>query len=298
MPSSPTARRARPDAPGFTLVELLVALVISGVVATSILQLVRAESRFVATQGARSEVLQNARGTLETLGSELRAISGAGLLEARDTAIRFLYPRVYGVLCADAAAGAAELTLTVPWLGSDAAYGVQAGGALASNTGIAVRTRAEGWRTARASEAVLAAPGASCVEAGASGAELRQLRVRGLVLPAAAERGDLAYLYEELKYDLGISSGIPGVWVRRSSGLAGGVLSQQPLAGPVVKRGGLTFRYQLRSGVAKGSLTAAELAEAAAIVVRVTPESHPRSVGVRTSRSDSIFVRLRNREFP
>jgi len=298
MPSSRSGHPARPEAPagntGFTLIELLVALVISGLLATAILRLVVAESRFIATQGARQEVLQNARGALETLGGELRAISSAGLLEARDSTVRFLYPRVWGVLCTDAPAGASELVLAVPWLGSDAAYGVSSGGALASNAGVAVQSDAAGWRTARATEAMLGPPGAACLEGGASGAELRQLRIRGLSAPIAAARGDLAYVYEELKYDLGISSGIPGLWLRRSVGMSGGALSQQPLAGPVMKGGGLRFRYRLANGAEKQSLSASELAEVVGIGARLTVQSQARSGGAPQGRSDSIYILIRN----
>ena len=57
---------------GFTLVELLVALVISGVLMATVFQILTGQSRAVAVQGAREESQQNVRGALEIVASELR----------------------------------------------------------------------------------------------------------------------------------------------------------------------------------------------------------------------------------
>lgn len=89
-----------PRTAGFTLVELLVSLVIAGFLAGVILQLVTGQARFTDLQYARQEVQDNARGTLELMGSELRTVPlPGGLLVAGEDTVRFRSPMAWGVYC-------------------------------------------------------------------------------------------------------------------------------------------------------------------------------------------------------
>ena len=89
-----------PRTAGFTLAELLVSLVIAGFLAGVILQLVTSQARFTDIQYARQEVQDNARGTLELMGSELRSVPlPGGLLMAGEDTIRFHSPIAWGVYC-------------------------------------------------------------------------------------------------------------------------------------------------------------------------------------------------------
>src|SRR5688572_28851170 len=87
--SCPQRWSVRPQVPpaadldGFTIIELLIALVISGILALSIFEVVSNESEFVSLQSQREEVQQNTRASLELIASELRTIpAGESLLQA------------------------------------------------------------------------------------------------------------------------------------------------------------------------------------------------------------------------
>ncbi|MBD0320507.1 MAG: prepilin-type N-terminal cleavage/methylation domain-containing protein, partial [Gemmatimonadetes bacterium] len=93
---------------GFTLVELLVAVVLTGLLATILFQMIRGQTTFTQMQSAREEVDQNTRGALELITSELRAVPSAGIVTASADRITFRLPRVWGILCAPATAGRAN----------------------------------------------------------------------------------------------------------------------------------------------------------------------------------------------
>ena len=58
----------RPGA-GFTVVELMVAIVLTGILATIMFQLMQGQGRFAGLQDARQEVQQNDRGALDLITS-------------------------------------------------------------------------------------------------------------------------------------------------------------------------------------------------------------------------------------
>ena len=92
------AKRARRTA-GFTLVEVMVALLIALILSGVVFQLIRGQSRFVTVQSAREEVQQNTRGALELMASELRSIEPGGLVETDSNSVTFLLPRAWGLYC-------------------------------------------------------------------------------------------------------------------------------------------------------------------------------------------------------
>src|SRR5215211_5199727 len=92
------ARRLR-DRRGFTLMELLVALMISSFLVTVIYQLMDGNSRFVRTQSAREEVQQNARAAIDVMAGDLRTVQPTAILAMGPDSLRFYMPRAFGVLC-------------------------------------------------------------------------------------------------------------------------------------------------------------------------------------------------------
>ena len=75
---------------GFTLIEILVALLISGLVVSSIFQVLQGNGRFVEMQSAREEVQQNARAALDLIAGDLRGVPPTAITVMQPGTIRFL----------------------------------------------------------------------------------------------------------------------------------------------------------------------------------------------------------------
>lgn len=273
---------------GFTLIEIVVALVISGVLAGVIFQLVSGQERFVSVQGAREEVQQNGRAALELISAELRGVNAEGIDSAAPSYVRFRIPRTWGLVCGN---GGAAGTLVVVFPGAElTAFRSGSADSVAvrdSTPGLATR-----WRFATVSD-VTPAGGAGAAQCPGLTPDAGRVQVRTLTgVPAAVpvQLGEPAYLYDVVAYDVG-ESNVPGSWLRRTdTGTA------QPLAGPLAADGtGAVFRlrYFDRTGVEiPQPINAAARATIGAIQVRVTTAS--RSSNPRQEFSDSTRVHLRN----
>ena len=92
----------RPPHRGFSLVELLVALVVAGLVLAGVATTLLGAQRFYRAQAQVLEVQQNVRVIAQVLSQELRGLdSGDGdIVAMSDTAITFKAPRVFSVTCA------------------------------------------------------------------------------------------------------------------------------------------------------------------------------------------------------
>lgn len=274
---------------GFTLVELVVAVVISGFLAGVVFQLVRGQERFVSVQSSREEVQQNGRAALELISAELRGANAEGIDSAAAGYIRFHAPRIWGLVCGTT--GAAN-TLAVVFPGADlsAFKGTNVADSLAVRD--STSTLAQRWRFAPVTDATPSG-GAGAAQCPGLTPDAGRVQVRTLTgVPAAipVQVGERAYLFDVVAYDVG-SSNVPGSWLRRTD--AG---TAQPLAGPLGSdASGAVFR--LRYFNAAGAeilqpIDAAARRTIAEIQVRVTTVS--RSSNPRQEFSDSTRVRLRN----
>lgn len=275
---------------GFTLIEVLVALVISGLLAGVTFQLVRGQERFVGMQSAREEVQQNGRATLELISAELRGVNAEGIDSAGTDYIRFRIPRAWGLVCG---AGATAGSMVVVFPGTDLSP-FRSGTANADS--LAVRDSTPGLATRYSFS-----PVADATPTAGSGAALcpgltpdaGRVQVRTLTgVPASfpVQLGEPVYLYDVVAYDVGTSN-VPGDWLRRKdSGTA------QPLAGPLgTDAAGPVFRlryYNAAGAEIVQPLDAADRASIASIQIRVTAAS--RSSNPRQEFSDSTRVHLRN----
>lgn len=271
---------------GFTLVEMVVALVISGFLAGVVFQLVRGQERFVATQSAREEVQQNGRAALELISAELRGASPEGIVTAQEGLIRFRSPRIWGLVCA--APAAQSRAVVFPGVELAAFKGSNVPDSLAvrdSTTALAKR-----WRFAGVTDATPSG-GQGAAACGAFAPDAGRVQVRTLTgIPAAIpfQLGEPAYLYDAVQYDAG-DSNVPGKWLRRHD--SGGT---QPLAGPLALDGAVPV-FRLRYFDSTGAELNQPIADpttVAEIAVMVTTAS--RSPKVPLEFSDSTRVRLRN----
>lgn len=232
-------RSADPRA-GFTLAEALVALVLSGFVVAAVLQMLATQARLVATQSAREEAQQNARGALEVISAELRGAIPEGILSAGAQSLTYMQPRIWGVVCGFPSAS--QVDLLVPAEGASPGWSTGQGGGLlflATRPGDPARRAwipAPGARTRVTSVQTLPggplAGACSKSEAGGAATVSRVAFAPPLSGPADSLVGNPAVHYVLTRYDLGQSDG--QWWVRRSNGVdEAGTFQQQPLAGAV-----------------------------------------------------------------
>jgi prepilin-type N-terminal cleavage/methylation domain-containing protein len=279
-----------PDRSGFTLIEMLVALIISGIVVGTIFQLLVGQGRFVERQSAREEVQQNTRAALELISSELRTLpAGDGLILATSDSLTMRVVRIWGVVCA--AGGGSSLDVVFPSI---------PGVSFAPNlgTGVVVRLGSEWSGSVRLTAAGNAS--ASCNgEALGTGVERRTLSLSGTpqssdgtLLPAV---GDLVYIHDQVTYRSGTSAAVPGLWIQRRIGEGAGS-SNQPFAGPILESG-LRFEYfTAGSSVPLATpVSAAVRPDVARIAVVVESVSRNFQGEARESKSDTVVVALRNR---
>jgi prepilin-type N-terminal cleavage/methylation domain-containing protein len=282
---SPANRSTR----GFTLVELLVAMVISSLLAGVIFQLLSSQSRFVEVQGARGEAQGNARAVLELISAELRAVPRGGIESARRSAVTFWVPRVWGVVCGPAAG--AEVPVALP-----GGLGFSTAGTNSEHAKPRLALDTSDVAPPVDDVSNITAPTNDCSPS--AGVEVRRFRVADA---ARFPPQRVVYLHDRVWYELGTTSTAPGQWIRRRSG--SGSLAFQALAGPVraaaLAEPGLQFRYYSASGVplplVNDSLTSVQRGEVGRVDVIVRSLSRKSFSGQPQSTTDSATVFLRNR---
>jgi len=281
---------------GFTLVEIVVALVIAGGLAAAVFTLLNSQSRMVAVQSGRQEAQQNVRGALEVLASELRGAVPGAILAAGDESLTFMQPRAWGVVCS---VGGGTVTAVFPGTGAVDAFTVgEASGVLIQRDPFgptptlspdpqqpAARARITGVTP-------LAGPNsAPCNAMGAQGnATAVQIGTSGVL---AGAEGDLAITYTLTRYDVAQVDG--HWWLRRSNGVSNGAYNQQPLAGPL-EPGRFRFTYFAGSPAAEvpAPTTAAGLQALRMVRVQVVTNSS-QTLNGRTQRdSGAVTILLRN----
>jgi prepilin-type N-terminal cleavage/methylation domain-containing protein len=244
---------------GFTLVEILIALLIGSILATTILAVVSQQGAVARLQGSREEVQQNGRGAIELLASEIRSLPREGLLHAGGDRMILRVPVAVGTLCTTPVPASGTIHLLVPsrmWSGTTAdtlavAARISIGPPQSESEPFPdpeqeVFVLDPEYATMSAMQ-VISQPGitAPCTALGATG-DLRMLALTpvGAVtaytaqMRAVAQRADM-YLFDEVEYSVDVST-VPGQWIHRTArGTA------RALAGPLPDAGtpGLRFRY-------------------------------------------------------
>lgn len=247
-------RNWRAVAEGFTLIEVLIALVIGALVVSGLLRVIEGSTRFAGMLSAREEVQQNARAALELIAGELRAVPPSAIVTMGAETVRFRHPRTWGVLCEtlfpeSTVAWAVFPADVVPdeaiWGRPHWGLGVQQtvdpGAPSAAYRFMVNLTREVGGGACDA----LVAPGSTERQ----GLGFGGIDGGSLVAGDSVSRGALVMLFEEMQYDVRESGTVRGRWIRRMTGYTAGSPNMQPMAGPVPERSGLRLDYLRGDGI-------------------------------------------------
>ena len=298
MPSADLRRRG-----GFTLVELLVALVISGFIIATVFQILTSQSRVVAVQGAREEAQQNVRGALEIVSSELRSAIPQGILAAGAQSITFMQPRAWGLVCGSSGANTVDAVFPATQALDAFAVGSTSGVMINAGTSGAPdwkpRTLAT-WAAVTGVEELGEGEEGECAAAGGMGASggVESVQITAAGIDTLAMRRREIVLYSLTHYDVQQVDG--EWWLRRSNGWDGAGFTQHPLAGPLEAEDGtpeLDFIYFSGTPPAQVSApgTSANLLSAVRMVqISLKTQSQQSVNGHRQKDSSAVTVTLRN----
>lgn len=287
---------------GFSLVELMVALVVSGILVGVVFQFLLGQGQVARYQTAREEVQQNARVALDLISSDLRAVGPQGIVAATSEKLVFRTPRAWGLVCGPY--GTTDVAVIFPAaavpvfrtassasladllaIGADGVYAFYAVTDITqsgSNTTIA---RDECTATVRPNPALPTSP--TPEQSQARLFRFAVTRPSGLV-----PRRDV-YVYDQIEYDVAqsnVAGQAAGLWIRRKLNEG----SAQPVAGPLPPQGGLVFAYQGQRG---NNITNPAGTENSIARVLVTVRTNSRATFKNQAQddTDSTRIYLRNR---
>jgi prepilin-type N-terminal cleavage/methylation domain-containing protein len=199
---------------GFTLVELLIATIVAGILGIALARLLVNDSRFVARQEAMLSSRSTARTAMNWMATELRMISDSGLVSASTNSVTLRVPYAFGVICdrssslllvslmpTDSLTYANAVADGLAWRRSTGQYRFISGVGVSPSTDYAVCT-ADSVRVIPDGQLV----GVSGTPAGA---------------PHQPDVGSIGYLYQIVTYRFAASTDLPGrigLWRQAGSG--------------------------------------------------------------------------------
>jgi prepilin-type N-terminal cleavage/methylation domain-containing protein len=246
---------------GFTLVELMIALIIAAIVGAALLRMMVGQARFMDQQEASRSARSVARSGINRLVSDLRAVEASGGLVAaaaggQDFTLRV--PYAFGIVCSHGLPAVGITTVSL--LPVDSAMYSAPG-----FSGFAWRNAA-GVYSYPLAVPVIVSPGtaANCQNAGpdsihtlpaAGGSPAgRIINLTGVtILPAAPPRGSLIYLYRRVRYEFKASAAVPGQLGLWRTTVTGGATEE--LAAPFAATARVNF-YVLNNAAPQAAVPA------------------------------------------
>ncbi len=193
---------------GFTLVELLIAMVVTAILGTALVRMLISDSRFVSRQDAMVNARATARAAMNAIVPELRMVTDSGLVAAAAESVVVRVPYAFGMACQSS--GSATFASLVP---SDSlAYATAVLSGLAWRTDSGAYTAVTGISVAGTSvtsycdqDSIRQVPGGQLIQ---------------ITPVTAVPSGNLFYLYQTVRYRFSASSEVPGavgLWRKRGS---------------------------------------------------------------------------------
>lgn len=286
--------RSRPA--GFTLIELIIAIVVSSVVLGAAYRMLTGNQRFYRAQSQIVEVQQNIRAVAQMLPSELRelAANGGDIVAMSDTGITVRAMRGFGVICAPPDPGSGYVTLLTSLLYVYRSIDPTRDNVFVFRDGDTQLAGDDQWL--QAAVGAVSASGISCSD-GSAGTRLTLTdMVGGLALlgPGAepdvgVTEGSPVRVWELVRYGLWQDAGGQW-WLATSSLVSGSWAGTTPVAGPLRAADGVKFDYYDAAGAV--TATPADVAQIG-ITVRGWSEQPIMVEGRPTGRyQDSMTVRV------
>lgn len=246
---------------GFTLVEALIALTISGVVASALLSLVIAQSRFYDRTDDQTTAEQSAQATFDLVSAELRSAGASDLLAAEPDSVTFRYDIIRGIVCD--ATGADEVALYLYDRTTNAGLTSSFFGIAVSGPFVEDFEYEDGWNPTPSASG--SGPKSDCLAAGEAGlgSSSDYLRLSGWTSRFATgvpERGAMIRGYGKLTFKLAGSTFFSG----RSALWRG----TQELLGPFAA--GASFAYVMDDGSVQSSVTSSDFVDVVAVRLTAT----------------------------
>lgn len=245
---------------GFTLIELMLSLVIAAIVGAALLRMSLAQVRFMDQQEAWRSARGVARGGVNRLVSDLRAVEAIGGLTAavaggQDFTVRV--PYAFGIMCATDGA-----TSTVSLVPVDSAMYAAPG-----YSGFAYRSAAGVYTYLASGAAPTAGAAATCTGAAPlpinaatggvvpsiNGSPTGKLVVLTGAVPVATPVGTIFFLYRTIRYEFKNSTALPGRTGLFRTMVSGGTTEE--LATPFANTARVNF-YVLNAATAQSAIPA------------------------------------------
>ena len=252
--------RPLPDERGFTLVEALIALVISGVLASALLSLLIGQSRFYERTDDQIYAEQSLRASMDLVATELRMGSPADLISAEADSVRIRFDLIRAIVC-DTTAADAVTAFAFDRI-TDANVTGGAIGTAMSGPYEEPFTYADGWLPTESSTGSV--PKASCVATGAPSGlpDVSYAVLTGWSsgIGSRPDPGSVVRLYGTLTYRFA-----PSTFFATRTALWRG---SQELIGPFDTGAG--FSYVMADGTVQSSVSSSDFDDVRAIRISAT----------------------------
>ena len=244
---------------GFTLIELMVALVLFGIVGALFTRLMTVQGRFFDRQGMGNAARNVSRASLNRVVSDFRMIEATGgVVAATSTSLTIRIPFAIGVLCKNNVAGTATVLSLLPVDSTTYAKATENNqfyGYAWRNFSTGVYSYVEAPSTeANGDAAVCTGVSITMVPNG------KTVQVTPVV-PAVAGLGTPVFLYNKIKYEFKASTAVPGkLGLYRTVIAPSGALASEELVAPFANTAGWKF-FAVNGGAVAQAAPPANLAD-------------------------------------